>query len=164
MVESEHSTDKIWGLIGEIPDPEIPVLTLTDLGIVKDVSILEEGVKVTITPTYTGCPAMKVFEDDIVAKLNQNGYDNVKINIVLSPAWSTDWISEEGRIKLKEYGISPPVGTSDKTSLQREQNSIQCPRCDSMNTKMISQFGSTPCKSLYQCQDCKEPFDYFKCI
>ena len=164
MVTTEYNTKFIWELITDIPDPEIPVLTLTDLGIIKDVSIENDLVIVTITPTYTGCPAMKVFEDDIVAKLNENGFGKVEVKIVLSPAWTTDWMTEEGRNKLKKYGISPPVGSSDKTLLQLEQNVIQCPRCDSMNTKMISQFGSTPCKSLYQCRDCKEPFDYFKCI
>jgi ring-1,2-phenylacetyl-CoA epoxidase subunit PaaD len=164
VVTSDINLEKIWSLISEIPDPEIPVLTLTDLGIVKNVVYNGDEVEVTITPTYTGCPAMKVFEDDIVAKLNESGYDKVKITRVLSPAWTTDWMSEEGRKKLKEYGITPPVGTSDKTLLQLEKKSIQCPRCDSMNTEMISQFGSTPCKSLYKCVDCKEPFDYFKCI
>ena len=164
MVAIDKNTDRIWSLIQEIPDPEIPVLTLTDLGIIKDVQFVDDALEVTITPTYIGCPAMKVFEDDIVAKLNEHGYDNVKVKTVLTPAWSTDWMSEEGRNKLKKYGIAPPVGSSDKTALQLEKKAIQCPRCDSNNTQMISQFGSTPCKSLYQCQDCKEPFDYFKCI
>ena len=164
MVETDTDLKKIWSLISEVPDPEIPVLTLTDLGIVKDVQYEGEILVVSITPTYIGCPAMKVFEDDIVAKLRQGGYSDVRVKTILSPAWTTDWMTEEGRRKLKEYGISPPVGTSDKTSLQLEKRAIQCPRCNSMNTAMISQFGSTPCKSLYQCQDCKEPFDYFKCI
>ena len=164
MVKVDQSLDQIWTLIREIPDPEIPVLTLTDLGIIKDVQQENDVVKVTITPTYIGCPAMKVFEDDIVAKLQENGYHQVIVDIVLSPAWTTDWMTEEGRVKLKEYGIAPPVGTSDKTALQMEKRAIQCPRCNSMNSKMISQFGSTPCKSLYQCEECLEPFDYFKCI
>ncbi len=164
MVDILNNTEKIWSLIGEVPDPEIPVLTLTDLGIVKDVKITDPGIEVTITPTYTGCPAMKVFEDDIVAKLKENGFENVIVKTILSPAWTTDWMTQQGRNKLKKYGIAPPVGSSDKTSLQLEQRTIQCPHCDSMNTVIISQFGSTPCKSLYQCQDCKEPFDYFKCI
>ena len=164
MVSSAPDIDKIWSIISDIPDPEIPVITLTDLGIIKAVSIEDGMVLVTITPTYIGCPAMKVFEDDIVTKLNEHGYEKVKVNTVLSPAWTTDWMTEEGRKKLKDYGISPPVGTSDKTALQREKKAIQCPRCNSMNTEMISQFGSTPCKSLYKCLECKEPFDYFKCI
>lgn len=164
MVETATDIQRIWSLISEVPDPEIPVLTLTDLGIVKAVDITDDEVLISITPTYIGCPAMKVFEEDIVSALNRGGYEKVKVKVVLSPAWTTDWMTEEGRRKLKEYGISPPVGTSDKTSLQREKKAIQCPRCNSMNTQMISQFGSTPCKSLYQCQDCKEPFDYFKCI
>ncbi len=164
MVELNEKTQKVWSLISEVPDPEIPVLTLTDLGIVKKVEMDGDDVNVTITPTYIGCPAMKVFEDDIVKALNDGGFANVKVDIQLTPAWTTDWMTEEGRNKLKEYGISPPVGTSDKTSLQFESKMIQCPQCDSMNTEMISQFGSTPCKSLYKCEDCKETFDYFKCI
>lgn len=165
MVVDLNRKNEVWDIIKNIPDPEIPVLTLLDLGVIKEVDIQEDGlVEVTITPTYTGCPAMKVFEDDIVKTLNDNGFDNVNVKTRLSPAWTTDWMSEEGRNKLKEYGIAPPVGSSDKTLLQEEKRMIQCPRCHSMDTEMISQFGSTPCKSLYQCQDCKEPFDYFKCI
>ena len=164
MVIINHSTDIIWDLISEIPDPEIPVLTLTDLGIIKDVRVEGDDVIVVITPTYMGCPAMKVFEDDIRDKLNEAGYNHVTVETVLSPAWTTDWMTEEGRNKLKEYGIAPPVGTSDKSALQHDKKNIACPRCASTNTKMISQFGSTPCKSLYQCEECKEPFDYFKCI
>ena len=164
MVDISDNTKPIWDLIKEVPDPEIPVLTLTDLGIVKKVEISGESVIVTITPTYIGCPAMKVFEDDIVAKLNEGGYAKVEVKTQLTPAWTTDWMSEEGRNKLKEYGIAPPVGSADKAALSGEDRSIHCPRCNSLNTKLVSQFGSTPCKSLYQCQDCKEPFDYFKCI
>jgi len=164
MVETDQHTEKAWILIGEIPDPEIPVLTLTDLGIIKDIEVKSDETVVTITPTYIGCPAMKVFEDDILAKLNKNGFGNVSVKTVLSPAWSTDWMSEEGKRKLKEYGIAPPVGTADKSALQFESKNIECPQCNSTNTEMISQFGSTPCKSLYKCKDCLEPFDYFKCI
>lgn len=164
MVGEKKNTESAWSLIREIPDPEIPVLTLTDLGIVKDISWNEDVLEVTITPTYIGCPAMKVFEDDIVAKLRDNGFENVKVKTRLSPAWTTDWMTEEGRKKLKEYGIAPPVGSADKAELQMEKKNIPCPRCGSDNTRMISQFGSTPCKSLHQCFDCLEPFDYFKCI
>lgn len=164
MVAAENQLNQIWEFIKEIPDPEIPVLTLTDLGIVKDVQLLEEHVHVKITPTYIGCPAMKVFEDDIVAKLNENGFSDVAVEVILSPAWTTDWMTDEGKRKLMEYGISPPIGSADKSVLGEAPKSVTCPQCKSENTEMISAFGSTPCKSLYKCADCLEPFDYFKCI
>lgn len=164
MVVLDETISELWELIKEVPDPEIPVLTLTDLGIVRDITMSDDEVCVTITPTYTGCPAMKVFEEDITSKLNENGYQRVSIKTILSPAWSTDWMSEEGKEKLMKYGISPPKGSADKASLTGEVKNIPCPQCKSTNSKLVSQFGSTPCKSLYQCADCKEPFDYFKCI
>jgi len=164
VVTIEKHYERIWDLIKEIPDPEIPVLTLTDLGIIKKVEIEEEKILVHITPTYIGCPAMKVFEDDIVSKLNENGFPDVSVKTILSPAWTTDWMTKEGKRKLMEYGISPPVGSADKTFLSETPKKISCPQCRSENTEMISAFGSTPCKSLYKCLDCLEPFDYFKCI
>lgn len=164
MVSLSDRIEEIHEILREIPDPEIPVLTLSDLGIIKEVVVTGSEVEVTITPTYTGCPAMKVFEEDIISALNAAGFKNVKIKTRLSPAWTTDWMSEEGRNKLRAYGIAPPVGSSDKSQLQLQKRVIQCPQCGSMNTEIISQFGSTPCKSLYRCEDCKEPFDYFKCI
>ena len=164
MVIEDQKTAQLWDVIREVPDPEIPVLTLTDLGIVRDLQYDGNQVEVTITPTYVGCPAMKTFEDDIVAALNAEGFGHVKVNTVLSPAWSTDWISEEGKRKLKEYGIAPPQGSADKSALTGEAKNVECPQCHSTNSKLISQFGSTPCKALYQCRDCKEPFDYFKCL
>lgn len=164
MVNLSDRIKEIHEILREIPDPEIPVLTLSDLGIIKEVVVTGEEVEVTITPTYTGCPAMKVFEDDIISALNKAGFENVKIKTRLSPAWTTDWMSEDGRNKLRAYGIAPPVGSSDKSQLQLQKRVIQCPQCGSMNTEVISQFGSTPCKSLYRCEDCKEAFDYFKCI
>jgi len=164
MVSHKETIAVLWNLIKEVPDPEIPVLTLSDLGIIREITMSDDEVFVTITPTYTGCPAMKVFEDDITSKLNESGYHNVSIKTILSPAWSTDWMSEDGKAKLMEYGISPPKGSADKSSLTGEVKNIPCPQCKSTNTNLISQFGSTPCKALYQCADCKEPFDYFKCI
>lgn len=164
MVRKSINTDLAWNLIREIPDPEIPVLTLTDLGIVRDISASGDQLVVTITPTYIGCPAMRVFEDDIVAKLKEGGFERITVKKQLSPAWTTDWMTEEGRNKLNAYGIAPPVGSSDKSHLQFSQREIHCPQCNSSKTEMISQFGSTPCKSLYKCLDCREPFDYFKCI
>ena len=156
----------IWSLISEIPDPEIPVLTITDLGVIRDVNWIGEKLIVTITPTYTGCPAMTQFEDDIVSTLKRNGYHNVEIAITYDPPWTTDWLSEEAKLKLQKYGIAPPQEkTTDKKYLiGKEKKGVICPQCKSENTNMISQFGSTACKALYQCQDCKEPFDYFKCL
>ncbi len=165
------TTQKIWQLLEQVCDPEVPVLTIVDLGVVREVNINpsnhkkeKEQVEVIITPTYSGCPAMNVIEMDIKATLAQNGYPNHKVTTVLSPAWTTDWMSENGRQKLKAYGIAPPEkGTVDKNALFQDDKQVQCPLCDSTNTKMTSQFGSTACKSLYKCLDCLEPFDYFKC-
>ena len=155
---------EIWNHHSEVCDPEVPVLTVIDLGIVRNIQVVNGKVKVVITPTYSGCPAMNIIEQDINAKLIEKGIDNFTIETVLTPTWTTEWMSEEGKKKLKKYGIAPPEGTIiDKSILFAEPKKIQCPQCQSRNTKMISQFGSTPCKSLYQCDDCQEPFDYFKC-
>lgn len=151
---------KILGIISTVADPEVPVLTIMDLGIVRGVNIDNEEVEVVITPTYSGCPAMDAISFDIRLKLIENGFKNIKITSVLSPAWTTDWMSEEGKRKLKEYGIAPPIYSLQKTG---EIDHIQCPQCFSYNTTLLSQFGSTACKALYRCNECKEPFDYFKC-
>jgi ring-1,2-phenylacetyl-CoA epoxidase subunit PaaD len=158
--------DKIWNLLEEIPDPEIPVLSIHDLGIVRKIDEINNEIIVTITPTYSGCPAMNVFEADIVTTLNKYGYDKVSIKTTYDPPWTTDWLSEEAKKKLQDYGIAPPEQkTTDKNALLvDDRKSVTCPQCKSKNSKMISQFGSTACKSLYQCNDCMEPFDYFKCI
>lgn len=157
--------EQVWALMEEVFDPEVPVLTIVDLGVVRDIEHLEnDGWKITITPTYSGCPAMKRIEDDIREKLLEHGIEHVEVKNVLSPAWTTDWLSENGRRKLQEYGIAPPVDEIDKSVLFAEQPTVPCPRCLSKHTKMISQFGSTACKAHYQCQDCLEPFDYFKCL
>lgn len=160
MVTKEH----IWELMEEVFDPEVPVLTVVDLGVVRDVEMINDSWKVTITPTYSGCPAMKRIEDDILEKLAENDIHNASVELVLSPAWTTDWLSESGKRKLKEYGIAPPVDEVDKSVLFADPTGVACPRCDSSRTKMVSQFGSTACKAHYQCQDCLEPFDYFKCL
>ena len=158
-------TSNIYKILEEVKDPEVPVISIIDLGIVRDVALVEDSLHISITPTYSGCPAMKEIEEDIKSVLHEKGFDKVKIITVLSPAWTTDWLSKEGREKLRAYGIAPPVGTSvDKSALFAEPKKISCPQCSSENTKMISQFGSTSCKALYSCEDCKEPFDYFKCI
>lgn len=158
-------TDQIYNLLETVTDPEVPVLTVVDLGVVRDVKIHpDETVEVIITPTYSGCPAMKTIEINILAALREAGIQKVKVTTVLSPPWTTDWLTESGKAKLKAYGIAPPQsGTVDKGALFAEEKHIECPRCGSKNTKMVSQFGSTACKALYQCQDCREPFDYFKC-
>ncbi|MEO8771959.1 MAG: 1,2-phenylacetyl-CoA epoxidase subunit PaaD [Ferruginibacter sp.] len=147
---------KIFSILQQVCDPEVPVLTILDLGIVRDVKINGDEVEVIITPTYSGCPAMDAISIDIKLKLIEHGYKKIKITPVLSPAWTTDWMSEDGKRKLKEYGIAPPHRTG-------RVDNIICPQCHSSNTKLLSQFGSTACKALYQCNDCKEPFDYFKC-
>ena len=163
VTESTISNKKIWQILEQVTDPEVPVLTITDLGIVRDVIINNSpsgdgGIEVIITPTYTGCPAMDMIAMNIKLALLENGYRNIKITSVLSPAWTTDWMSEEGKRKLKEYGIAAP----DK-KFTIAADGVECPLCNSHNTKLISEFGSTACKALYQCNDCKEPFDYFKC-
>jgi len=160
------SKDKIWDLLEQIPDPEIPVLSIHDLGIVREIEERSNEIIITITPTYTGCPAMNQFEDDIVSTLNQNGYKNVIVKTTYDPPWTTDWLSDEAKNKLQQYGIAPPEQkTTDKNALLvDDRKSVTCPQCKSPNSKMISQFGSTACKALYQCNDCLEPFDYFKCI
>ena len=152
----DMSTDKLWALLEQIPDPEIPVISIRELGILRDVKIKQDTVVVVISPTYSGCPAMREIRQDISKVLNAAGYHKVLVETQLTPAWTTDWITSEGAQKLRDYGIAPPQ--------PKNQGSVQCPLCDSKNTALISEFGSTPCKSLYKCQDCLEPFDYFKCI
>ena len=160
----EAEIKKIWKILEAVTDPEVPVLSVIDLGIIRDVNFNDKETEITITPTYSGCPAMDIISMNIKIALLSNGYKNVKISQVLSPAWTTDWMSEEGKQKLKEYGIAPP---NVKQQVCREDlfadETVQCPHCNSYHTHRISEFGSTACKALYQCDDCKEPFDYFKC-
>jgi len=161
-----HDIRELWKLMEDVHDPEVPVLSVVDLGIIREIKLTPSGSPIiTITPTYSGCPAMDVISMNIRFKLIEHGHKNVEIRTVLSPAWTTDWMTEKGKEKLKAYGIAPPnpkqmVCTPD---LFQQEESIQCPHCNSYNTRMISQFGSTACKALYQCNDCREPFDYFKC-
>jgi len=171
ITANKKAVIKIWEILEDVCDPEIPVLSIIDLGIVRDVVLNEEPTDgswegtVVITPTYSGCPAMDAISMDIKMKLIEQGYKNIKVVSVLSPAWTTDWMSETGKEKLKVYGIAPPNPKQIvcNTKFFAESEGIQCPLCNSYHTKIISQFGSTPCKALYQCQNCKEPFDYFKC-
>jgi ring-1,2-phenylacetyl-CoA epoxidase subunit PaaD len=155
---------QIWNILEEVKDPEIPVLSVIDLGIVRSVETINDKIEIAITPTYSGCPAMDVIAMDIRLKLIEKGYRNVSIQQQLSPAWTTDWMSEEGKQKLKAFGIAPPNPKQQFcTSEMFQQEAVQCPRCNSYHTVLISQFGSTACKSMYRCLDCKEAFDHFKC-
>ncbi len=155
----------ILSLLSQIPDPEIPVISIVELGVIRELIIENKNIEVVITPTYSGCPAMKHMEDDIRKKLLENNFETVKITTTYIPPWTTDWLSDEAKLKLQKYGIAPPEETtSDKSFLTNTHKFITCPRCKSKNTVMISQFGSTACKALYKCNQCLEAFDYFKCI
>ncbi|MGO4383159.1 1,2-phenylacetyl-CoA epoxidase subunit PaaD [Specibacter sp. RAF43] len=164
--------ESAWEIAARVCDPEIPVLTIADLGILRSVDVYDDGgtapaVQVTITPTYSGCPAMDAIRDDLVTVFGQEGYRNVNVLMVLSPAWTTDWMTAAGRAKLEEYGIAPPSGHSragGHSGPVRLALQVKCPQCQSLNTKELTRFGSTSCKALYVCQDCKEPFDYFKVL
>ena len=146
-------------------DPEVPVLSVINLGVVRAVDFAGDDPEVTITPTYSGCPAMDMIEQHILEALARAGFPNARVKTVLSPPWTTDWIDEDGRAKLLAFGIAPPEKSSpNKRALFGEAPTIACPRCGSQNTEMVSEFGSTACKALYKCGDCREPFDYFKCI
>lgn len=159
------SETTIWQYLEEVPDPEVPVLSVIDLGIVRSVKVISDTeVEITITPTYSGCPAMNYIEKNIREILGEKGIEKIQIQTVLSPAWTTDWMTEAGKEKLLAYGIAPPVNEVDKLVLFGDSPIVKCPQCHSENTKMLSQFGSTACKALYQCNDCLEPFDYFKCL
>ncbi|HSE10204.1 MAG TPA: 1,2-phenylacetyl-CoA epoxidase subunit PaaD [Nocardioidaceae bacterium] len=149
---------------GAVPDPEIPVLTIEDLGILRDVEVDDAGrVRVSITPTYSGCPAMEAIRADVTAALKSEGYDDVTVDLVLSPAWTTDWMSEEGRRKLEAYGVAPPTARPSDGPVPLTL-SLRCPQCGSPDTRELSRFGSTACKSLWVCNTCREPFDHFKSI
>ena len=155
--------EKIFKILENVSDPEIPVLSVIDLGIVRDVKI-DDTIEIIITPTYSGCPAMSVIATNIKFELLVNGFQNVTITEVLSPAWTTDWMTESGKNKLREYGIAPPVAKARIGKMLFEEHpSVPCPQCESSNTEQLSEFGSTACKSLFRCLDCLEPFDYFKC-
>lgn len=159
------STQEIKQKLAEIPDPEIPVINIAELGILRAVENEAGQIKIVITPTYSGCPAMNQIEKDIENKLKEIGVNNFTIEMVYQPAWTTDWMTENAKRKLLDYGISPPESASyDKNSITGNIKKIICPVCKSYETKLISQFGSTACKALYQCEKCLEPFDYFKCI
>ncbi len=153
--------EQIISILSEVKDPEIPVLSIGDLGILRNVEVRGDTIYIQITPTYSGCPAMEIIREDIRAVLVSNGVRNIEIEEVLSPAWTTDWMTEEGKQKLVSYGIAAPANHS--CFLSDEDHPVNCPHCNSKNIEMISRFGSTACKALYRCLDCREPFDYFKC-
>lgn len=143
---------EIWNILNAIPDPEIPVISIVELGVVRNVELYNKKHIISITPTYSGCPATEVFKNDIKKNLEKNNIDNIEIRMVYSPAWTTDWINNDAKNKLKKYGIAPP------------EKNIKCPQCNSIKIELISEFSSTACKSLYKCTSCLEPFEYFKCI
>jgi ring-1,2-phenylacetyl-CoA epoxidase subunit PaaD len=153
---------RAWDAAAQVVDPEIPVLTIADLGVLRDVAVQDGRVEVAITPTYSGCPAMNMIALEIELALEREGIRGPKIRTVLSPAWSTDWMSEDGRRKLREYGIAPPLPGSSRRALFGAQH-VACPQCGSEDTELLSEFGSTSCKAIWRCKSCREPFDYFKC-
>lgn len=159
------TVEEIKTLLSVIPDPEIPVITIRDLGVLREVRIVGDTVEVDITPTYSGCPAMKAISQDIVKVLNEAGIERVNVKEIYQPVWTTDWLSDEAREKLRLYGIAPPEKTSsDKNAILGKVKHLACPHCGSIDTELVSQFGSTACKALYRCLSCLEPFDHFKCI
>lgn len=161
-----HGNDlgRAWAVLEQVMDPEVPVVSVVDLGIVRDLHWQGGHLHLVVTPTYSGCPATDVIEGDIRQALEQAGFIEPHLERRLIPAWNTDWVTEQGRERLRAYGIAPPVGSSSKRSLLAEEPEVLCPICGSDHTELLSQFGSTACKALYRCRACLEPFDYFKCI
>ena len=155
--------ERAWEAAAAVKDPEVPVLTIEDLGVLREVAVDGDRIRVDITPTYSGCPAMDTIRDDIVLALTAAGYESVEVRLVLSPAWTTDWMTDAGRQKLRAYGIAPPTGRSSVgTGPLRLTLSVRCPQCGSLDTREVSRFGSTSCKALFECRTCLEPFDHFK--
>ena len=165
VINNDMVIRQIWSLMEQVNDPEVPVVSVADLGIIRDVRAYGDGVEVVLTPTYSGCPAMDVIRMNIRMVLLEHGYNNITLTTVLSPAWTTDWMSERGKDKLKAFGIAPPLPVQQfcRPALFGREEAIECPHCHSYHTTRISEFGSTACKALYRCEDCQEPFDYFKC-
>ncbi|HLG84763.1 MAG TPA: 1,2-phenylacetyl-CoA epoxidase subunit PaaD [Bradyrhizobium sp.] len=162
VVDRPDLQQRAWAAAASVVDPEIPVLSIADLGVLREVSVSDGHVDVAITPTYSGCPAMNMIALEIELALAREGFPNAKVRTVLSPAWTTDWMSEEGRRKLRDYGIAPPAPRSSRRALFGVQQ-VKCPQCGSTDTELLSEFGSTSCKALWRCKSCREPFDYFKC-
>ena len=162
MLDDAALQQHAWDVAARVVDPEIPVLTIADLGVLRDVSVNQGRVEVAITPTYSGCPAMNMITLEIELALEREGFRDSKVRTVLAPAWTTDWMSEAGRRKLREYGIAPPQGASSRRALFGK-DVVACPQCGSDDTEVLSEFGSTACKALWRCKACREPFDYLKC-
>ena len=164
IIEMKTITPQITAILESVSDPEIPVLSIMDMGVVRDVEVQDRDVFIKITPTYSGCPAMDTIADDIKAAFDREGY-LAQVKLILAPAWSTDWITERGRKALEAYGIAAPLTEeADKEALLGNKKVVKCPQCGSTHTRLVSQFGSTACKALFQCEECHEPFDYFKCL
>ncbi|MGO9006861.1 MAG: 1,2-phenylacetyl-CoA epoxidase subunit PaaD [Beijerinckiaceae bacterium] len=163
VLSEETLRDRAWRAASLVVDPEIPVLTIADLGVLRSVEVKDGRVEVAITPTYLGCPAMNMIASEIELALENEGLFGAIVRIILSPAWTTEWMSEEGRRKLQAYGIAPPAKVSGRRGLFAQPDVVACPRCGSEHTEKISEFGSTACKALWRCKTCREPFDYFKC-
>lgn len=164
VIEMKTITPQITAILESVSDPEIPVLSIMDMGVVREVEVQERDVFIKITPTYSGCPAMDTIADDIKAAFAKEGYQ-AQVKLILAPAWSTDWITECGRKALEAYGIAAPLTEeADKEALLGNKKIVKCPQCGSTHTRVVSQFGSTACKALFQCEACHEPFDYFKCL
>jgi ring-1,2-phenylacetyl-CoA epoxidase subunit PaaD len=160
----QHIDHRLFDILEKVSDPEIPVLSIMDMGVVRSARIVNDIVKVEITPTYSGCPAMDVIGDDIKSALKDAGFAS-EVELILHPAWTTDWITPRGRKALEDYGIAAPLeAQADKDVLLNEKRIVKCTNCGSQNTRLVSQFGSTACKAQFQCDDCQEPFDYFKCL
>jgi ring-1,2-phenylacetyl-CoA epoxidase subunit PaaD len=160
-------TGHAWAVASTVVDPELPMLTLADLGVLREVEVHGDAVVVAITPTYSGCPAMATMRDDLVRRLHEEGYDDVQVRVALDPAWTTDWITAEGRAALAEAGISPPGPAPRRDGpvalqLAATRRAVRCPRCDSTDVALTSEFGSTACKAMYRCRSCLEPFDHVK--
>lgn len=163
-ITAQQIDPTLVNILETVSDPEIPVLSIMDMGVVRSAIIENDIVKVQITPTYSGCPAMDVIGDDIKKALKEAGYKS-EVELILSPAWTTDWITPRGRKSLEDYGIAAPLNAeADKDVLLHGKRLVKCPQCHSINTRLVSQFGSTACKAQFQCNDCHEPFDYFKCL
>ena len=160
-----HSREHAWTVAATVTDPEVPVLTIEDLGVLREVEVNGDRATVTITPTYSGCPALEAMRDDVVLALTAAGYDTVDVRTTLTPAWTTDWMTDAGKRKLTEYGIAPPSGRAALGQGPiRLRLAVKCPRCGSLDTHEVSRFGSTSCKALYECRACLEPFDFFKVL
>lgn len=160
-----HSRAHAWEVAARVTDPEVPVLTIEDLGVLRAVAVEGDTAIVTLTPTYSGCPAMDTMRDDVILALNAAGYTHVEVRMTLSPAWTTDWMTDAGKRKLETYGIAPPSGRAAlQQGIIRLPLSVKCPRCGSLHTREVARFGSTSCKALFECLDCLEPFDHFKVI